>query len=114
MFIERRKARRIEKNLLVRYREFDDAKWCDIAQIKDISELGLVIKTDKIFKVNSILHFRIKLPSNPFLWYEFDGRVVECGKYQLRIEIHKIEAVTKNVLHEYIEWYVNKQPPAQK
>jgi len=112
MSIERRRARRIEKNLFIQYRESADAKCWDIAQVKDISELGLVIKTDKIFEVNTILHLRIKLPTNPLLWYELDGRVVECGKYQVRIEIYKIESEGKNMLREYIEWYINKQHPS--
>lgn len=113
MFIERRRKRRINKELLVQYRESNDAKCWDIAQVKDISELGFAIKTDKIFEINTILHLRIKLPSNPFPWCEFDGRVVECGKYLVRIEIHKIDSMGKDILHEYVEWCINKQHPSR-
>jgi len=111
MSTERRKARRINKNLLVQYRESGDAKCWDIAQVKDISESGIVIQTDKIFAVNVILHLRIKLPSRPFLCLEFDGRIVECEKCQVRIEIKKIDSVGKNMLGEYIAWHINKYPP---
>jgi hypothetical protein len=113
MSIERRKAKRIEKDLFIQYQESGDAKSWDMAQVKDISQTGLAFKTDKTFEPNTILHLRIKLPSNPFIWHEFDGRVVECGKYQVRIEIQKIDSAGKNMLQEYIEWNINKQRPPQ-
>lgn len=109
MDIERRKAGRIKKDLVVQFREFGYKKCWDIVQIKDIGELGLVMTTDKAFQTDTILHFRIKLPSNPFLWCEFDARVLECVKHQVRVEICAIEPEVKSMIHEYAAWFINKQ-----
>jgi len=120
---ERRRSVRITKPLMVQYLESEDQdkpRW-DTTEAKNISAEGLMISVRRPFEVDSIAHFRLKVPLNPFQWLEFDGRVVACEKavtgidydsrgsvYLLRIEITAIAPDAKALIKQYIDWYLRK------
>jgi hypothetical protein len=121
MFTERRKAVRIGKHIVVQYQEFGNPEHWDITEIKNFSEVGMLITTEKSCEPNTMLRFRIKLPSNPFKSYELEGKVVTCGKnvtgaypdskvasHLVRIEIVKISSEAKEMIRSYITWFLNK------
>ena len=121
MFIERRRAKRIKKHVEVQYREPAGKGHWYMAEVKNLSEGGLlVISTPKALEVNTILRLRIKLPEYPSKWFEFDGRAVACDKdaalasldskitfYLARIEITKIELLTKDMIRQFIDWHLS-------
>lgn len=108
---ERRRAVRIKKELVAQFQEKDNPQNWDITQIRDFSEVGLVMCTERVFAVDAVLHFRVKVPLKPNQWYEFDGKVVECDKQRVRISITNIDSEAQGVLREFIAWFLTKQAP---
>jgi hypothetical protein len=117
MVIERRKAKRIKKHLMIQYQVPNGRGHWDATEMKDFSEKGLMISGAKAFEINTMLRLRIKLPLNPFQWHELYGKVVTCEKdvadlypgskitfYLVRIEIIKIEPETKDMIQQYLAW----------
>ena len=81
--------------------------------IKDISETGVCITTNKNFPLDEIINFRIKLPLEPFQWLELYGKVVECekalpGTYITRAEFIYLEVEQKELIKAYIAWVLGK------
>lgn len=114
---EKRKAIRIEKAIAVQYKDalYKDNTW-DMTFVKDISEGGMHITTSRYYPHNSILIFRLELPSRPFLCLEPKGRVVECeksgsveGTYMTRIEFADLDEDTRRLIREYIDWFLRKK-----
>jgi c-di-GMP-binding flagellar brake protein YcgR len=110
--MERRKYARIKKTLTVQYSHKDKEKW-DMSIIKDISETGICIATNKNFPLTEIINFRIKMPSEPFQWLELYGKVVECeevisGTYITRAEFIYLEVEQKKIIKAYIAWVLGK------
>ena len=118
---ERRKSVRLKKALTVRYCysvDKADKKW-DITTIKDISEAGMYITTHQQFSLNDILTFLIKVPSRPLEWVEFTGRVVESkeskvGRHLTRIEFMNLKEEQKELIREYITWFLTKKWGGEK
>lgn len=108
---ERRRAVRIKKELVVQYQELGKDQCWDIAEVKDLSEVGLVMFTEKIFAVDTALHFRIKVPLDPTQWYEFDGKVVGCDKHRVRIDITNRGPEVLVIIREFVAWYLKNQAP---
>ena len=121
MFQERRRAPRIAKHLVAQYLAAGTEERWNMTEVKNFSEVGLLITTDEDFRADTKLRFRIKLPINPFHWYELDGKVVTCDKnvtgayptskvasFLVRIEILNASAELKSVIHDYVAWYLSK------
>lgn len=113
---ERRRAVRIKKSLIVQYSRtfYDDTKYWDITTIKDISETGMCIITNKNFSPNETVSFRVKIPSRPFEWLEFTGRIVDIEISKLNTYITRVEFVDlteeqKNLIKEYINWFLGRK-----
>lgn len=118
---ERRKSARIKKTLTVRYcYDVDKAekKW-DITTIKDIGDVGMRIITRQRFSLNDILTFLIKIPSRPLEWIEFTGRVVESKESMVESHLTRIEFINlkegqKELIREYIKWFLTKKGGGKK
>ncbi len=125
---ERRKSVRIKKVLTVRYSygvNKDEKKW-DITAIRDISETGMSVSTHCKFSPNDIVTFLIKIPSRPLEWIEFTGRVVGTedlkaisgetltGAHITRVEFINLKEDQKELIREYITWFLTKEGGGQK
>ena len=125
---ERRKSVRIKKVLTVRYSygvNKDEKKW-DITAIRDISETGMSVSTHYKFSPNDIVTFLIKIPSRPLEWIEFTGRVVGTedlkaisgetltGAHITRVEFINLKEDQKELIREYITWFLTKEGGGQK
>ncbi len=125
---ERRKSVRIKKVLTVRYSygvNKDEKKW-DITAIRDISETGMSVSTHYKFSPNDIVTFLIKIPSRPLEWIEFTGRVVGseglkaisgeavAGAHITRVEFINLKENQKELIREYITWFLTKEGGGQK
>ena len=125
---ERRKSVRIKKVLTVRYSygiDKDGKKW-DITAIRDISETGMCITTHKEFLPNDTVTFLIKIPSRPLEWIEFTGRVVGfeelraiseesvAGSHITRVEFINLKEDQKELIREYIAWFLTKEGGGKK
>ena len=107
---ERRRSPRIKKSLTAQYGYGLDSKekrW-DMTAIKDISQAGMLITTERSFAVGDQLYFRIKFPSKPFEWVEFEGRVVESKAHGFitRVEFLGLNEGQRRSLQAYIEWFL--------
>lgn len=112
---ERRRSVRIKKPLTVQYSyTLDEKKIWDMSFIKDLSDTGMCITTNKNFLVNEIFSIRIKVPLRPLMAVEIEGRVVEskeskaCG-YVTRVEFINLKDDQKELLREYIAWILVKE-----
>jgi len=125
---ERRKSVRIKKVLTVRYSygvDKADKKW-DMTLVRDISETGMCITTRQRFSLNDILTFLIKIPSEPLEWVEFTGRVVRseelnvtsreavAGVHLTRVEFLDLKEDQKELIREYIRWFLTKAGGGKK
>jgi len=128
MVEEKRKSVRIKKIITVRYSydiNKDEKKW-DMTMIRDISETGMCITTHKQFLPNDIITFLIKIPSRPLEWIEFTGRVVGSEKrmaipgesvassHITRIEFINLKEGHKELIREYITWFLTKEGGGKK
>ena len=124
---ERRKAVRIKKFLTVRYSygvSQEHRKW-DMTVIRDISETGMSITTAQHFPPNEVLTFLIKIPSKPLEWIEFIGRVVGSeelksasggafrGAHITRVEFINLKGTQKELIREYVTWFLSKEGGSQ-
>lgn len=120
---ERRKTVRIKKLLTARYSygiDRNGKKW-DIISIKDISETGMSVTTQRQFSPNDIITFFIKIPFRPLEWIEFTGRVVGseglkaiygetvAGLHITRVEFVNLKEEHKKLIREYITWFLTKE-----
>src|SRR4030042_1822253 len=125
---ERRKSVRIKKVLTVRYSyaiNKDEKKW-DITAIRDISETGMSISTHYKFSPDDIMTLLIKIPSRPLEWIEFTGRVVGSeeltsisgkvvtGSNITRVEFINLKEDQKELIRQYIEWFLSQGKRGQK
>jgi len=125
---ERRKSVRIKKVLTVRYSysvNKDEKKW-DITAIRDISATGMSVSTHYKFSPNDIVTFLIKIPSRPLDWIEFTGRVVGTedlkaisgetltGAHITRVEFINLKEEQKELIQEYITWFLTKEGGGKK
>jgi len=116
MEYERRKTVRINKSLVARY-SLDGMAW-DMSHVRDFSEAGLQITTNKRFAAGEILRFRTKIPLEPFVWQELCGRVIDSTPFLARFNkpmygtcITRIELIAddaqKTLLRNYVAWFLN-------
>jgi len=125
---ERRKSVRIKKVLTVRYSysvNKDEKKW-DITAIRDISATGMSVSTHYKFSPNDIVTFLIKILSRPLDWIEFTGRVVGTedlkaisgetltGAHITRVEFINLKEEQKELIQEYITWFLTKEGGGKK
>ena len=128
MVEEKRKSVRIKKIITVRYSyslDKDEKKW-DMTVLRDISETGMCITTHKQFLPSDIITFLIKIPSRPLEWIEFTGRVVGSEELRAisgeavawshitRIEFINLKEGHKELIREYITWFLTKEGGGQK
>lgn len=116
MEADKRKSVRIKKSLVVQYNykiSQSTTLW-NMSTIKDISETGMCIVTDRSFPPNEKMNFRIKIPSRPFEWLEFNGRIVDteastANIYFARVEFTNLQEEQKGLIGEYIKWFLDNQ-----
>jgi c-di-GMP-binding flagellar brake protein YcgR len=112
---ERRRSIRIKKPLTVQYSHMLDNKtvW-DMSFIKDLSDTGMCISTNRTFPLNEIFFIRIKVPIKPFLALETEGKVVESKEtktsgFITRVEFINLKEEEKELIREYIAWILVKE-----
>ena len=120
---EKRGSRRINKRLTIQYENAPAYKW-DISAVTSLSETGMCVATSESFLPDTILRFRLKLPSSPFQAIEIGGRVVSSQKntfsktkgtsYLTRIEIVNLHPEGKDLIIHYINWFFAKKLDKQK
>jgi len=122
---ERRKAVRIKKFLTVRYSLGAEKKW-DITTIKDISETGVCIITQKQFSPSDVMALFVKIPTRPLDWIEFTAKVVASegakgasgeilkGSNITRLEFIDLKDEQKEAIRQYIAWFLTKEGGGQK
>lgn len=117
---DRRKSIRVRTSFIVQYGYYVNDKgkkmW-DMTVIRDISEVGMRITTHKSFSPNDILNFRLRIPSDPFQYLNFNGKVVEseeskAARHLTRIEFMDLEEEQKELIRIYVEWFLSKQREA--
>ena len=115
MDLERRNAIRVKKPLTVQYIPDGQpgAKW-EISQVRDISENGMYIATDKIFKTGYRLIVRMHIPVKPKESFQLKARVVESRTLSktvtlTRLAFTEVSESVKELLREYIAWVLVKE-----
>lgn len=109
---EKRKNKRIKKNLTIKYRR--DAENWDVTNTEDISESGIRIHTMKAFVNNDEISLLIKVPFRPFYWIKAKGIVLESQHlvtqvYVCRIQFVDLKEEDRKLIRTFIEWnLVNK------
>jgi hypothetical protein len=112
---ERRKSIRIRKPISVQYSyEVNNKKIWDMSLLKDLSDIGLCVGTNKCFSKDKIFFLRLKLPLRPFESLELDSRVVESNKTQAGNYITRFEFINpteeqKELIREYVAWILIKE-----
>ncbi|MFH1441135.1 MAG: PilZ domain-containing protein [Candidatus Omnitrophota bacterium] len=120
MGLERRKAVRIEKSVMALYSMDAYAKNWDMTTVKDISEIGIRISTNRDFSIGETIMLRIKIPLEPFKWLEIKGKVISSSlvkdtkKERVLFHITQIEFIElkdedKKLIVKYISWYLNRR-----
>jgi hypothetical protein len=103
---ERRKAIRIKKQLTAQYQELDKDNLWQTADIKDFSENGLVVATEKVIEPGSCLLFRVKIPLDPFRWFDFKAKVIASENKLMRVEVIDMTDEVRETIRKYIAWYM--------
>ena len=117
---EKRVNTRINKSIVAMYGETNKpgpAQW-DITVIRNISIGGAVFTTKTAYKNFAHLQLLMKVPLKPFDWIGFSGKVIEStqlhnlddfivgGTYLTRVEFFAIPMENRELLEEYVEWFV--------
>jgi hypothetical protein len=112
---ERRKSIRIKKPIAVQYGHSVNNKlvW-NMSLLKDLSDTGLCIGTDKHFSKDDIFFLRLKLPLTPFEPLDLDSKVIESNKilaglYTTRLEFINVSEKQKELIREYVAWFLIKE-----
>ncbi|MFA4854415.1 MAG: PilZ domain-containing protein [Candidatus Omnitrophota bacterium] len=114
MEIERRKAPRIEKALIVKYSQASVSPSCwDSTTIGNISRTGILLNTRKNFLKGETLKLLIKIPFDPFHWMEVEGKVVESSVHNTRIKFIGLSKEQEKLIHDYVEWLIKYNLPKQ-
>jgi len=97
---ERRKATRIEVDVLVNYTKTVKAS------TKDINENGIRIKTDESFRIREYLTLTFSLPEKPEI--RAYAKVIWChkmdsGLYETGLEFWDIRKADRDILQKYVE-----------
>lgn len=119
---EKRDNIRINKPLMGMYAELNGpvpGEW-DVTTVRNISLGGAVFTTKMFYKSSSILRLMLKIPSRPTDFLEFDAKVVGSeqlrnpedfsvtGTYLTRVKFASVPLEKKEILREYIEWFINR------
>jgi c-di-GMP-binding flagellar brake protein YcgR len=112
---ERRKSIRIKKPISVQYSYKENNKWVwDMSLLKDLSDTGLCIGTNRCFSKHESFFLRLKLPLKPFESLELNSKVIEsnkcqAGPYITRLEFINVTEKQKELIREYIAWILVKE-----
>jgi hypothetical protein len=108
---ERRKSKRIKKTLTIQYAvgEKNNLKW-EMSLIRDISDTGLSFAADGNFSPDDNINIRLKLPIRPFEWVKIEGIVLESKKLVTRVKFTQLTDEDKELINEYIVWFLLSQP----
>ncbi len=80
-------------------------------------QLRMCLTANKYFPIGTILSLLIKIPSKPDEWIEFKGKVVASeqmpltGVYMVRVEFVLLKDESKDLLREYVAWYLKANKP---
>lgn len=118
---ERRRSVRIKKTMVVLYCKEDRKIW-DMTHVRDISETGMQITTRCDFSPGDAVSLLLKIPSSPYQWLDFNGKVVDClgskihhsdsasgGTYITRIEFTNLKDQHKEILRQYITMFMESR-----
>ena len=119
---EKRGNVRINKPLMGMYSDLNGSvpgEW-DVTTLRNISLGGAIFTTKMFYKSPSILRLRLKIPSRPADFLEFDAKVVDSeqlrnveelsvtGTYLTRVRFASVSPEKKEILREYIEWFIDR------
>lgn len=104
---EKRKTKRLKRNLTIKY-SIDNENW-DMANAEDISESGIRIHTLKPVINNDEIFLFIKVPFMPFYWIQAKGIALESQYlvtqvYVCRIQFVDIKEEDRKLIRTFIEW----------
>lgn len=111
--IEKRKGPRINKNFVVSYRIYGEADNIDISQTRNVSEGGMLLTTNRIFDVGTILAIEIKLPfmSSPI---RLLGKILESKEiarnliYETRLLFTYMDDESKEFVKNTVNYFSKK------
>jgi len=118
---EQRGGIRINKAIVAMYAEPSEIgpiDW-DITAIRNISTGGALFTAKTEYKRLTNLLLLIKIPLRPFDWIGFSGKVIESkqlknlddldigGTYLTRIEFSVVPMENRELLEEYVEWFID-------
>ncbi len=119
---EKREDIRINKPLTGMYAELNGpvpGEW-DVTTVRNLSLGGAIFTTKVFYKSPSVLRLMLKIPSRPIGFMEFDAKVVEsrelksleefsiAGVYLTRVRFISVSPEKKEILKEYIEWFISR------
>ncbi len=110
---ERRKHPRIGARFVVSYRILDEADNVDVSQTKNLSLGGMLLTTNKKFRVGTHLTLEIRLPFDPDPIMTI-AKVLESREiskdliYDTRLNFLAINGRHKSIMKDTIDFYLKK------
>ncbi|MDO8488990.1 MAG: PilZ domain-containing protein [Candidatus Omnitrophota bacterium] len=118
---EQRSGIRVHKPIVAMYKVLDESDFTDwdITAVRNISTSGAVVMTKIVYKQSTNLQLLLKIPLKPLDWIKFSGKVIESkqlknpgdlmvgGMYLTRIEFFSVPVENRELLEEYIKWFVS-------
>jgi len=110
---ERRQHPRINARFIVSYRILEEADKIDITQTKNLSLGGMLLTTNRAFRVGTNLALEIRLPfdPNPIM---ITGKVLESREvskdliYDTRILFLSIDEKHRDIVRDTVDYYIKK------
>ena len=110
---ERRKYPRINGRFIVSYRILEDINNVDISQTKNVCLGGMLLTTNKAFKIGTNLALEIRLPfdPNPIM---IIGKVLESREiskdliYDTRLLFLAVDDKHRGIIKDTVSYYLKK------
>jgi len=110
---ERRQHPRVSARFIVSYRILEEANNVDISQTKNIGLGGMLLTTNRAFRVGTNLALEIRLPfdPNPIM---IVAKVLESREiskdliYDTRLMFLAIDERHKNIIKDTVDYYIKK------
>lgn len=114
-FEEKRQSKRIQKHFILKYYDVNNPnEKYSVSQLKNISEGGMCLITEKPFEPGTLLGVEIKSPFFASVTH-MEGKVLgshEKAKdiiYETRLEFQKLSGPAQEVVKKTIEFFDNKE-----
>ncbi|MFH1281487.1 MAG: PilZ domain-containing protein [Candidatus Omnitrophota bacterium] len=106
---EKRKARRVEKAIIVQYAKITSEPLCwDSTTVKNISIDGILLNSNEPFVKNEKLQSRFVIPTDPFNRLEAVGEVIDSLAYRARIRFIDLGQKEKEAISNYVNCLIEK------